>query len=368
MMVNAAVNEGATVFLLTIPPDTHFTTAQNTVKNTVDGWIDDQGSNDVVIVNISAPLADPNNSNIMLPQYNIGDGEHPNTLGMSVMAETIVRTGQAKGYFNSTKFWTASADGSASDANDWSGNTTPVAGDHIVFDSGSVKNCTLDQAMNYGSISMLPNYTGVVTLGADISTTNDQVFLNGTFTGSPEYNDTCGGHFIQNGTNITTNVLNLVMSGNNKMLQVYSFSFYSLVLGNTTIMFDDAYVLHDLTIRQGATVVLEDYGGIVWMPIATSDKFVNNGEDHRSWAVCCGNERDRHDDVLWEHDLPDHVCLASWSTGPGTLTLSANSSLVKLTVLSLLLNYDCTVYLNGYSIGTTNIVTSNGGKIVGEGS
>ena len=272
MMVNAAVNEGATVFLLTIPPDTHFTTAQNTVKNTVDGWIDNQGSNKVVIVNISAPLADPDNSNIMLPQYNIGDGEHPSTLGMSVMAETIIQTGQAKGYFNSTKFWTASTDGSASDPSDWSGNAAPVAGDHIVFDSGSVKNCTLDQAMNYGSISILPNYTGVVTLGVNISSTNDQVFLNGTFTGSLEYYDTCGGHFIQNGTNITTNVLNLVMNGNNKMLQVYSFSFYSLVLGNTSVMFDDAYVLHDLTISPGATVVLEKSGSIVWMPTSIGDK------------------------------------------------------------------------------------------------
>ena len=319
----------------------------------------------MVIVNISAPLADPNNSNIMLPQYNIGDGEHPNTLGMSVMAETIVRTGQAKGYFNSTKFWTASADGSASDANDWSGNTTPVAGDHIVFDSGSVKNCTLDQAMNYGSISMLPNYTGVVTLGADISTTNDQVFLNGTFTGSPEYNDTCGGHFIQNGTNITTNVLNLVMSGNNKMLQVYSFSFYSLVLGNTTIMFDDAYVLHDLTIRQGATVVLEDYGGIVWMPIATSDKFVNNGEIIGPGQFVVEMSGTNMTTSFGSMTCPTIIRLASWSTGPGTLTLSANSSLVKLTVLSLAPNYDCTLYLNGYSIGTTNIVYGTWGCIVG---
>ena len=280
-MIKEAVAGGAKVFLLTVPPDTYFTNAENKVKNNVNTWIEAQGSSNVIVVNIAAPLSESGNANYMVPSYNIGDGEHPSTLGMSIMVETIIQTGQAKGYFSNVKFWTGSSNAKASNSKNWVGDVAPVAGSEIVFDQNSIKGCKLDQAINYGSITVLPGYTGTITLAANIGSTGGQLFTNGTFTGASKYTDTCGGNFVQLlqfGATITSDVLNLVMDGNNSTLQVSSFSFYSLVLGNTAIMFDDAYVLHDLTISPGATVVLEDYGGIVWMPTSIGDKIINEGK------------------------------------------------------------------------------------------
>jgi len=84
-----------------------------------------------------------------------------------------------------TRTWDGGgADNLASTDNNWSDNTEPVAGDTVVFDATSSKDCTWDLTALMGSINFT-GYTGTLTLGAVMSIAGNLTLVSGmTFTPS----------------------------------------------------------------------------------------------------------------------------------------------------------------------------------------
>jgi titin len=362
-MCNLATSAGAKTFLLNIPPATLYTSAQNTEVAQVNAWIATQGSANVIPVNDHDVLA---SGTTLIPAYDNGDGEHPSSLGMAVIAKTTVKAGQANGIFTNVKFWTAAADGAASTAANWAGGVAPVAGDRLVFDSGSVKNCSLNQAITYGSISTVLTYTGTLTIGANLGTTDDQVYIKGTLAGSTSYIDTCAGDFIQFvGVPITSGVLNLNMAGSGKNLQVSSFNFYDLTFnGNTNIVFDTAFAAHDLVIASGVTVTnYNGLGGLTWMPSYGGDTFTNNGYITGTGPLTLQLDASDITMALGRIDCPTTIGLASWAGDSRTLTMSASGSVGALTITSAHATNTVTLDLAGHVLSAKSIAISARGVL-----
>ncbi len=358
-MIDAGLNAGAKVFLLTIPPDNKFTGDQNDIKTAVNAWISAQVSNNVTVVDIHAPMA---NGSKLFAAYDNGDGVHPNELGMSIIAKTIVQAGQARGQFNSTKFWVASEDGNSSDPSNWAGGAAPVSGDHLVFDSSSARNCTFDRPLTYASISTLPTFAGIINMATDVRTTGDQVLLGGTLTGSTSYIDTCGGHFVQLEANITSNRLSLIMNGDDKKLQGSSLNFFSLVLGNTSIM-QQVNITHHLVIKSGA--VVDNVAGLVWTPSICGSEFNNDGQITGSGSFVLQLNETNVAAVLGAIECSITISLANGATAPRSLTLEGEGTLGNLTIQSDSPTYECILDLAGFKLDVANITVGERGALVG---
>jgi lysophospholipase L1-like esterase len=363
-MINMASAAGATTFLLNIPPAGPgiYTSANNTEVAQVNAWIATRASANVILVDDHSALGSGTN---IIPAYFIDDEEHPSALGMEVIAKTIVKAAQAKGIFTDVKFWTAAAAGSASVASNWAGGVAPVAGDSLVFDAGSVKNCVLNQALTYRSITTASAYTGILSMGANMGTTNDQVFLGGTFKGSTSYTDTCSGDFAQYGGLISDDVLNLIMAGSGKNLQVSSFSLYTLTFNaDTYIVYDYAYVSHNIVIATGVTVTnYNGLGGMTWMPSFGGDTFTNNGRISGTGPLVLQLDVADQTTALGAIDCPATIALAGWAGGSRTLIMSASSTIGTLTVESYHSTYKITLDLAGHSLTASTITTSTRGTI-----
>ncbi|MGD0818111.1 MAG: fibronectin type III domain-containing protein [Methanomassiliicoccales archaeon] len=361
-MCNMASTAGAKTFLLNIPPATIFTSAQNAEVAQVNAWIATQASANVILVNDHDILA---SGTTLIPAYDFGDGEHPSSLGMAVIAKKIVQVAQTNGIFTNVKFWTAASNGAASTAANWAGGVAPVTGDRLVFDSGSIKNCSFDQAMTYGSISTISTYTGILSIGANVGTTDDQVYFGGTLTGSFSYTDMCSGDFVQHGGVITNNVLKLIMAGSGKKLQVSAFNFYDLTFnGNTSIVFDYAFAAHDIVIAPGVTVTnVNGLGGLEWQPSFGGDTFTNNGHITGTGPLIL--QLDGADLTLAPGtiDCPTTVSLSSLAAASRTLTLSTSSSVGSLTIISHHTTNTITLNLNGHTLNAPSIVISTRGVL-----
>lgn len=82
---------------------------------------------------------------------------------------------------NPAKFW----DGGGTDNNwstqdNWSGNTLPQAGDRVVFDVRSTKNCTIDSSVSVKSVAIMSGYTGTISCNAGVSCSETFVQHSGT--------------------------------------------------------------------------------------------------------------------------------------------------------------------------------------------
>lgn len=81
----------------------------------------------------------------------------------------------------------------------WSGGVVPTAADHVVFDSTSVKNSTIDSAFTgtVHSVTIYHDYSGVVTQERDFNITHDFNQHGATFNSNPSYKfDVSGSFFI----------------------------------------------------------------------------------------------------------------------------------------------------------------------------
>lgn len=80
-----------------------------------------------------------------------------------------------------TRTWDGGGTGElASTAENWSDDTAPIAGDIVVFDGTSSKNCTFDLTADFASINTT-GYGGLVTASATITISGNVTFANSTF-------------------------------------------------------------------------------------------------------------------------------------------------------------------------------------------
>jgi hypothetical protein len=82
-----------------------------------------------------------------------------------------------------TKTWNAVGAANWSDDNSWDPINKPVAGDDVIFGSGSVQDCTIDESTaSLNSFRMNTGYTGTIDTGPAITLNIDKVSL-ASFTG-----------------------------------------------------------------------------------------------------------------------------------------------------------------------------------------
>jgi len=109
------------------------------------------------------------------------------------------------------RFWVSAAPSNWNNTANWSnvsggagGFSVPVAGDAVTFNNIRRGNCTIDIAVNIGSLTINAGYTGTILQGAHtINITNDIVLSAGQFLGGSS-NITVGGNFTLNGTIFTS--------------------------------------------------------------------------------------------------------------------------------------------------------------------
>ena len=77
--------------------------------------------------------------------------------------------------------WTnAGGSNIASDSANWSGSVKPQNGDAAIFDGTSIDNCTWDYIVTLDSLFINSNYSGTLTIDADLSTTGNVDILGGS--------------------------------------------------------------------------------------------------------------------------------------------------------------------------------------------
>ena len=93
-------------------------------------------------------------------------------------------------------------DALASTAANWSDNTAPVAGDAVVFDATSSKNCTFDLTADFASLNTT-GYGGVVTASATTTVSGNVTLANSTWThGSQQFVFDATGTFTTNNNSL----------------------------------------------------------------------------------------------------------------------------------------------------------------------
>jgi len=118
------------------------------------------------------------------------------------------------------RFWVSAAPSNWNNTANWSnvsggagGFSVPVAGDAVTFNNIRRGNCTIDIAVNIGSLTINAGYTGTILQGAHtINITNDIVLSAGQFLGGSS-NITVGGNFTLNGTIFTSTSATIEIDG-----------------------------------------------------------------------------------------------------------------------------------------------------------
>jgi lysophospholipase L1-like esterase len=93
-LIQAAHDNGVRVIGATIMPTkgtifpAYYTERGEAVRDAVNSWIRTGGAYDAV-VDLDRVFADPTDPDRMRPEYNSGDGVHPNDTGMNAIAEAI---------------------------------------------------------------------------------------------------------------------------------------------------------------------------------------------------------------------------------------------------------------------------------------
>lgn len=132
------------------------------------------------------------------------------------------------------KTWQPAADSSWSVDASW-GGTKPAAGDSVVFDATSVKNCTVDEnPASLISVTIQVTYTGQIIMGTS----------SWTLTGNWTWGANCT---VSEGTSLVTFITNAaIVTSNGK-------KFYDVTFNQaaTNFSFADAASLHSLTLTAG---------------------------------------------------------------------------------------------------------------------
>lgn len=137
-----------------------------------------------------------------------------------------------------TYTWAAVVDGFASSANNWNPTGVPVAGDNVIFDGTSARNCTWDIAGTFGDMRIRAEYSGTVLRSSSAGHVafSDITISGGTLNGNGKM-IVVNGNFVKNGGVFSNGVLD--MAGDKKVLQIDTPSAMGLenltISGNITI-------------------------------------------------------------------------------------------------------------------------------------
>lgn len=258
---------------------------------------------------------------------------------------------------NST--WISDGAKNSSDASAW--DIAPVAGSNLIFTAAHTGQCTIDQALTFGTITLSSGSGTVVQGSVDFGYSN-LLDNGGTWTGALENSQTCSGNIVQSGGTITSNVLNIIMTGSGKNLQISSFNIYDLTIkGNTSILFDYAYVTHNIEIAAG--VVVSNEGGLIWMPSFGNETFINNGQISGTNNLLIMTTGYNVSAFLGTISCPLTINLASWGVQSDIISIGASANLGALTVWSANARYTVTLDLNGHTLDVSSISVATGGNI-----
>jgi len=99
----------------------------------------------------------------------------------------------------------------------WSTGVVPTSADHVVFDSTSIKNATVDTAFlgTVHDISIYNNYTGVITQACDLNVSHDFNQHGATFNSNPSYQFNVGGSFFVADNQVSNGSVNAIRGDSN---------------------------------------------------------------------------------------------------------------------------------------------------------
>jgi hypothetical protein len=162
---------------------------------------------DVVFTYLEAENTVPDNtiteSGLIAKRYNSGvtswiDNILASTINTTNNTVTVTSVDVANfhdwwilGTTGANRYWVASSPSTSNSAANWSetssgtgGAGVPTYQDAVIFDGGSVNNCTIDANLTAASLLVTAGYTGTITQGASAITLNSAAtFSGGTFTG-----------------------------------------------------------------------------------------------------------------------------------------------------------------------------------------
>ena len=182
-----------------------------------------------------------------------------------------------------TRTWSPAADSSWSVDASWSGGTKPAAGDAVVFDATSVKNCSIDEdTAALLTFSVNSGYSGVITNAAncDVTTTSDITISAGTVTSVTTAVWTCGGSFLKTGGTVAAWLMKMVFTKDGGTINVGSAqtSFYSVQYSNNITVTATVALAHQIIIvDSGKTVTLNSGSNFAWWAGYTASSFSNAG-------------------------------------------------------------------------------------------
>jgi hypothetical protein len=111
----------------------------------------------------------------------------------------------------------------ASDPLNWVGDELPIPNSMIRYDATSNSDCLWDLSTPLHSFTMETGYGGKVTISENVSIGRGWFAQHGgTLTSHYTYHITCAGDYLQTGGPLTTEVLRLTMTGDDRILSIAS--------------------------------------------------------------------------------------------------------------------------------------------------
>ena len=91
-IISEAHAAGLKIYLATLTPYSNYSgwsSAQETVREQINSWIEGGTTDADGYIDFATPVANPSNPTSIAPAYDFGDGLHPNSAGLQVMANNI---------------------------------------------------------------------------------------------------------------------------------------------------------------------------------------------------------------------------------------------------------------------------------------
>jgi len=133
-------------------------------------------------------------------------------------------------YFASSTVFVWSGEGGdnlASTALNWLGDTAPTVGSSVIFNDSSSKNCTWNITAAMLDFNLDAGYTGAVTLGANLTLTNNLTLAYGTLSGS-SYTISVAGNWVNSGGAFTYGTSTAALTGSGTTTIFGNNTFYNL--------------------------------------------------------------------------------------------------------------------------------------------
>ena len=280
-------------------------------------------------------------------------------LGITILAlSTITHDAQARNCY-----WVSSTPQNSGTAAAWNGGIAPGANDNLFYSLNYTGRCLINTPTTFGNIT-LGISSGTVMQGSVNFRYTNIVLNGGIWYGNQTHPQTCNGNFSDISGTIFGDVLNLVVSHDNSIINIENSNIWRLeIAANVTLTSRDSgfNVEHAIQIDTGKTLYSIIHKNISFSAY-TGTSYINNGVigGIGNFQITTYNSNQ----TLNLGKVTGKMTLYGFeiSSAPRTIFLNASSSLgPQLSIISAS-TYPLTLDLKGYSISLSGLlnITTNG--------